>query len=183
ETARRILTAAGYECVGFDHFAKTQTALAKAAQTQAIKYNLLGLNADPARIVLGIGQAAVSQFDDLLVQNHSGIDAYISCVERDILPAMRGATLSREDRLRARIIEALLSTLNANILDICNDFDLDLAVLRNAFGKIEMLRNVGLVTYKDGKMLIPEEARAFANVVAACFDENLSKIRHLSYAI
>jgi len=183
DMAQRILSTAGYESIGFNQFAKTGSRLALASDTDRLKYGVQGYNADPARFTLGFGQSAISQFDDLVVQNHHGFEGFSALVDADKIAAVRGVILSREDRLRAKIIEDLLCRLNANILDRCHEFDVDLAVLKRSFEKIEIIRNSGLASYKNGKIVIPEEARAISRTIAACFDENLSEITHLSYAV
>lgn len=182
-SAQAYLHGQAYEFVGSDYFVKQDTSLARAVRNKTLKRNFQGYTTDPAEVILGFGQSAISQFDDLMVQNHRELSSYKSCIRAGNLPAYRGVSLSREDQARAKIIEDLLCYLKADVLARCTQFDVDLACLTPSLSRVEALRKEGLVTYKDGEIRIPEAARLISRVVASCFDNRLPEIMQSAYAV
>ncbi len=60
--ANARLTSAGYDQIGFDHFARPSDAIAIAAKAGTLRRNFQGFTEDPADVLLGIGASAISSF-------------------------------------------------------------------------------------------------------------------------
>ncbi|MFK5108692.1 oxygen-independent coproporphyrinogen III oxidase, partial [Klebsiella pneumoniae] len=61
----RQLVEAGYQAVGFDHFALPGDDLARAAVSGHLNRNFQGFTEDPAEVLIGLGATAISEFDDV----------------------------------------------------------------------------------------------------------------------
>jgi oxygen-independent coproporphyrinogen-3 oxidase len=86
----RQLVDAGYQAVGFDHFALPGDDLARAARTGALQRNFQGFTDDPAPVLLGLGASSISEFPDLFVQNEKNAGAYRTLVHDGHLSPARG---------------------------------------------------------------------------------------------
>ena len=157
----RLLTEAGYEPVGFDHFALPHDPLAVAAHAGTLRRNFQGFTDDPAEVLIGLGASAISQFPRLLVQNEKNAGRYRMLVSAGRLPAERGIVRSAEDRMRGRVIEALLCRGEADA---------------GAFGigelraRLAPFEHAGLVRWAATALTIEEAGRPYARSIAAAFD-------------
>ncbi|CAN5213435.1 oxygen-independent coproporphyrinogen III oxidase [soil metagenome] len=102
------LTAAGYQAIGFDHFALPHDNLAVAARNGKLRRNFQGFTDDDSDVLIGLGASAISMFPDLLVQNEKNVGRYRMLVSADRLPAARGVTRSVRDQRIGRLIEDIL---------------------------------------------------------------------------
>lgn len=157
----RILTDAGYQPVGFDHFALPADPLAVAARSGRLHRNFQGYTDDGAEILIGLGASAISRFPNLLVQNEKNSGRYRMLLASGRLAAERGAVRSRTDALRGRIIEALLCSFEAE------DGALALADTRR---RLEPFEAAGLLSWHGSRLRIEEAGRPYARAIAAIFD-------------
>ena len=102
------LTSAGYQPVGFDHFARPSDPLAQAANAGVLRRNFQGFTDDPAPIVIGLGSSAISLFPGLLAQNEKNSGRYRMQASQGRLTASHGIVRSQADQMRGQIIEQLL---------------------------------------------------------------------------
>lgn len=161
EHGHRLLIAAGYEPIGFDHYALPGDPLAIAAEKGILKRNFQGFTDDPADILLGLGASAISQFGDLIVQNEKNAGRYKVRIASGLLAADRGIVRTGDDQQRGRIIEQLLCDGKAGIGGLIEP------------GLIERLRpflDSGLATLESGRLRLPDYARPYARVIASLFD-------------
>ncbi|MBU3076450.1 radical SAM protein [Sphingomonas quercus] len=105
---QEALIAAGYQAIGFDHFALPADPLAEAARTGRLRRNFQGFTDDPCDVLIGLGASAISSFPTLLAQNEKQAGAYRMLVSAGRLPVRRGIARSAEDRRRGAAIERLL---------------------------------------------------------------------------
>lgn len=102
------LRAAGYDAVGFDHFARPGDDLALARRNGTLRRNFQGFTDDAAGALIGLGASSVGMFPGLLVQNEKNAGRYRQRVEAGQLAGTRGLVQSAQDRRRAAVIETLL---------------------------------------------------------------------------
>ncbi len=155
------LTAAGYQPVGFDHFALPGDALAQAAVSGRLHRNFQGFTEDEAPVLLGLGASAISQFPDLIVQNEKNAGRYRMLVSQDILAGTHGVTRSAQDQAIGQIIEGLLCR---------NEARLERERMQAMHGALAPFRERGLID-ADGEILrIRAEGLPYARTIAALFD-------------
>ena len=157
----RLLTEAGYDAIGFDHFALPDDSIARAAREGRLRRNFQGFTDDPAEILLGLGASAISQFPDLIVQNEKQAGPWRECVERGSLPAARGTLCTADDRRRGRIIEAVLCRGEAHVDAITPMPDL------MRFERSDLVRADG------ADVRLTPDALPYARCIAAAFDSYL----------
>src|SRR5215469_9905016 len=109
------LMRAGYIRIGLDHYARPEDALAQARACGRLRRNFQGYTNDPAEVLLGFGGSSIGRLPQGYVQNASGIREWTHSIERGEFATVRGIALTREDRLRADIIERLMCDLRADI--------------------------------------------------------------------
>ena len=170
ETARRLFKWDGYQDIGIDHFAKPDDGLAVAARTGHLRRNFQGYTDDTCEVLIGLGASAISKFPQGFAQNASGTADYQKAVRAGQLSTGRGHVFKGEDRLRARLIEALMC-----------DFRIDSAEIRESFGvsdsSLDALYKAAeeafpaMVSRDAGGFSIKPEGRALARLIARNFDE------------
>ena len=161
EFGYKLLMAAGYVPVGFDHFAKPGDPLARAAQHGTLRRNFQGFTDDLAPVLVGLGASSISMTPDVIWQNEKNAGRYRMLLSQDRLPVSGGVIRSADDQCRGAIIESLLcrgeARLNADIVNevlvrLLPFVDRELAVLDH------------------GTLRLLPEARPYARTIAALFD-------------
>lgn len=155
------LTAAGYVPVGFDHFALPGDPLAGAAAEGRVNRNFQGFTEDDAPVLIGFGASAISKLPGLLVQNEKRAGPYRDIIGSQHLAATRGVKLDDDDRRRDAIIRAILCRGRARIDRVW------LAPARDALADFERR---GLIAWDGDELVLTDDARAYARVIAARFD-------------
>jgi oxygen-independent coproporphyrinogen III oxidase len=161
ELGHRMLTHAGYDPIGFDHYALAHDPLSLAARQWRLRRNFQGFTDDPAEVMIGLGASAISQFPDLIVQNDKNSGRYRIKTTSGLLPADRGVVRNAEDRRRGRVIEQLLCDGEAEIAPLFGP------ELRERL--LPFLEH-GLATVECGRLRIPDYGRPYARVIASLFD-------------
>lgn len=156
------LVAAGYEAVGFDHFALSGDRLAQAKRQGTLCRNFQGFTADASPVLIGLGATAISSFDGLIVQNEKNAGCYRMRLSAGQLPAVRGLIRSAADRRRGRIIKDILCRGEARITT-----DMLTGSIRLALAPFE---HHGLATLDDAVLRLAPHALPYARSIAACFD-------------
>ncbi len=106
--AREKLLAAGYEPIGMDHFAKPEDELALARKEGRLRRNFQGYAVIPGEDVLGFGISAIGDVRGAMFQNEKKLSRYRDMVEARRLPVTRGILRSRDDEIRADVIQRMM---------------------------------------------------------------------------
>jgi oxygen-independent coproporphyrinogen-3 oxidase len=154
-----ILVAAGYAAVGFDHFARPEDSLARAAAAGTLRRNFQGFTDEPGEAIIGLGASSISQYEGLLVQNEKHVGRYRMRVANGGLAAVRGVARSADDRLRSGLIERLLC-----------DGSVDTAPAPDALPALAALADEGLVRIDGTRVTVLPDGRPYARLAAAAFD-------------
>jgi oxygen-independent coproporphyrinogen-3 oxidase len=178
ETATDLFTADGYDAIGIDHFALPTDSMARAARAGTLRRNFQGYTDDTAPVLVGLGASSISRFPQGFAQNVSGTADYTKSIRAGRLATYRGHVFVGDDKMRARIIEALLCDFHISRDEILRDFpinppDLD-ALLSGVAAEFEDL----LRCDATGLTVLPE-GRPLARMVARSFDTyDQSKAKH-----
>ena len=165
EAARREWLAAGYEPIGFDHFARPGDALAIAARSGAATRSFQGYSLSEGDAIVGLGASAISTLPQGYAQNSPDIRSWRSAIAGERLATVRGHALTAEDRRRGALINSLLCGFTA-----------DLSAHGGAAGFADELNALapllrdGLAVLQGDVLSIPDDARPLARIVAAVFD-------------
>lgn len=159
--AHELLTAAGYDGIGFDHFALRRDPMAQAVRRGALRRNFQGFTDDPSDVLIGLGASAVSGFPGLLAQNTKHNGRYRTLSAEGRLSADHGIVRSAADRLRGGVIEALLCRGEA-VLSPC--------LLAEVRGRLAPFTGAGLAALGGNRLAILPGGLPYARVIASLFD-------------
>ncbi|HQU66934.1 MAG TPA: oxygen-independent coproporphyrinogen III oxidase [Albidovulum sp.] len=169
ETARDLLVWDGYEDIGIDHFARPEDRLAVAQKAGLLRRNFQGYTDDIAPVLVGLGASSISRFPQGYAQNAPGTSQYVKAVRGGNFATVRGHVFTGEDRLRARMIEALMCDFRIDADEICHSFGLTRAQLKEYFAPVS--KEFGdMVRIDDSGLEIPVESRPLTRMVACLFD-------------
>jgi oxygen-independent coproporphyrinogen-3 oxidase len=107
-TALALFTAAGYEYIGMDHFARPDDELARARRNRTLHRNFQGYTTKAGTDLVGLGVSAIGAIGDAFVQNRRQLPEYRSAIEAEGVATFRGFRLSFDDRVRRTVIGNLL---------------------------------------------------------------------------
>jgi oxygen-independent coproporphyrinogen-3 oxidase len=173
--AEAYLKRAGFVQIGFDHFAKPDDSLARAARAGALHRNFQGYTADDCKTLIGLGTSSISQFAQGYAQNTKNRHAYKRAFEAGDLAIEKGVELTSDDRVVAAAIKSLLC-----------DFRLDSRRFKAQFGDAatSVLSKCAMIVMRDedgffredeGGFFITEDGRPFARSFVACLDSYLGR--------
>jgi len=165
----RQLTEAGYQPVGFDHFARPGDALAEAAVGGRLRRNFQGFTEDDAPTMIGLGASAISQFPDLIVQNEKNAGRYRMLLSQERLPGALGAARSPADRATGEIMERLLCAGEASI---------GVERLVALMPALAPFAERGLIETRDDLLMIRPEGLPYSRTIAALFDPYRQEFPH-----
>lgn len=178
ETAAKLFQWDGYEAIGIDHFARPTDGMAVAARNSTLRRNFQGYTDDTAPVLVGLGASSISRFPQGYAQNASGTSDYTKAIRAGEFTTHRGHVFAGEDKLRGRIIEALMSDFRVNRAELLADFGATEAQLAAMFDKAVAQFGDMVQLTADG-MSIPVKARPLTRMIARCFDDyDQSKAQH-----
>ena len=165
DAMRAALARCGYAAIGFDHFARSGDALATAAQTGALTRSFQGYEADAADALLAFGASAISTLPQGYAQNATDVKAWARAIREGRFATARGCAVSDEDRIRRRIIEALLCAFEVDLAELGG-----FAAYPGAADALAPLAGDGLVAIDGERVRVTARGRPFARLAAQAFD-------------
>ncbi len=159
--AHAFLTGAGYDAVGFDHFALPHDPMARAVREGTLRRNFQGFTDDPSAVLIGMGASAISGFPGLIAQNEKHTGRYRALSAQGRLSARHGIVRQPQDTLRGGVIEALLCH-NAAELSPC--------LLAEVHDRLAAFTAAGLARLDGNRLAILPGGLPYARVIAALFD-------------
>ncbi|PDQ23081.1 oxygen-independent coproporphyrinogen III oxidase [Mesorhizobium sanjuanii] len=180
QIAASLMLKAGYQAVGFDHFARSDDALAIAARTGTLHRNFQGYTEDRCETLIGLGPSSISQFRQGYAQNMPATAEYGRMVEQGGLAVVRGIELSDDDRVRGWIIERLMCDFAFSAIDLIERFgEIGQKLLLQA-SSIALRDPARLLELDGDSFKVPVENRPFVRSIAARFDKyfETGKARH-----
>jgi len=165
------LSAAGYICIGMDHFAKPHDPLAKAQRAGELHRNFQGYTTFPDADIHAFGMSSISQADGTYWQNEKDLEGYYQSLDAGHLPVIRGYVLSPEDKIRRTTIVRLMC-------DMKLDFDAMSELLGIGFTEyfskeilgLHDLAADGLIVMNRGGIEVTPIGRILIRNIAVRFD-------------
>ena len=178
ETARNLFVWDGYDEIGIDHFARPDDGMAKAAKAGTLRRNFQGYTDDTSPVLVGLGASSISRFPQGFAQNASGTADHTRAIRAGAFSTHRGHAFSADDRLRARIIEALMCDFQVDREEILTNHAITPDALQGMF--LAAAKAFGdMVTLDESGLSIPPHARPLTRMVARAFDAyDQSKAQH-----
>ena len=175
EMASGILTAAGYQPVGLDHFVLPDDELAVALNQGQLHRNFQGYcTLRTTAQVYAFGVTGISQLDDAYAQNGRNISEYIDTVNQGHLYIRRGYVLSDQQKLVREVIETLMCNYSLCWSDVAARLGVSADALREACGYKESvfseMQADGLLSFDDDHIRVDTSGRPYVRCVAAALD-------------
>lgn len=180
ETARRLFQWDGYDEIGIDHFARPEDGLSRALKAGTLRRNFQGYTDDTADVLIGIGASSISRFPQGYAQNAPATGAHTAAIREGRFSTSRGHVFTGEDKLRGRMIEALMCDFFVSVDELHGTFGTPKTKLR------KMLKNTsdafpGLLNLTEDGLHIPQDARPLTRMIARSLDAyDLSMAGHSS---
>ncbi|MEL7489969.1 MAG: oxygen-independent coproporphyrinogen III oxidase [Pseudomonadota bacterium] len=168
EVADAKLIDAGYRRIGFDHYAKADNPLAKAALERRLKRNFQGFTDDAATTLIGVGASAISFVDGLYAQNEKEIGDYMKAMKSGCAPVARGLLRTKQESFIANAIADLLCTMETNISELLRNVAPDDAI--RICAALENLEADGVILWRGDFISIAAGAHMLARIVAMAID-------------
>lgn len=174
--AIRRLTAAGYQYIGMDHFARIDDELSVAQRQGRLHRNFQGYSTHAGCDLIALGVSAIGNVGPTYSQNHRALDDYYHALDRGELAVMRGIELSADDLLRRAVIGALMcnfaltkqSFAIAYLIDFDQYFAAELAQLRE-------FEQLGMVELDEREIRVTPRGRLLVRSVCMVFDRYLRR--------
>lgn len=180
DTARKLFLWDGYREIGIDHFARAGDGLDVARRSGRLRRNFQGYTDDTAEVLIGLGASSISRFPQGYAQNLSPTSQYTARIREGRFATGRGHVFSEEDKLRGRMIEALMCDFRIDTAEIAETFDVPEERLERMFRAVAA-DFPGVVEVSDAGFAIPPEGRPLTRMIARGFDAyDLSKSGHSS---
>lgn len=180
ETARHLFLWDNYTEIGIDHFATPSDGLAVVQKAGRLRRNFQGYTDDPAEVLIGVGASSISRFPQGYAQNAPATSAHTGKIREGRFSTSRGHQFKGEDRMRARMIEALMCDFRIDAAEMQEQFGVSQSQLKEMFTRTNRAFDNMLSVSTDG-LFIPPEARPLTRMIARAFDAyDLSKAGHSS---
>jgi oxygen-independent coproporphyrinogen-3 oxidase len=166
ETLSAYLLANGYVRIGLDHFARASDPMASGA----VRRNFQGYTTDDADILIGLGASSISKLPQGYAQNAVAAADYAWRIEEDGIAVAKGLAFSREDRVRAHVIERLMCDLSVSGKELRNRFGADADGVVADMRVIAARHGDGVVVADGDALRVTEQGRPFVRSICAEFD-------------
>lgn len=171
--AEKMLTTAGLQAVGIDHFVRSDDDMCRARDARQLMRNFQGYTTDRATTLIGLGASSISRMPDGFAQNAVTVTEYSQAVLDGKLAVAKSCALTQEDRLRADIISDLMCYLECNLQEKLEVHGYPADYFDTALSGMEDLATDGLISCTGRTIGVCPDARQAARVVAARFDAYL----------
>ena len=180
ETAAELFKWDGYDEIGIDHFARPEDGLSVALRNGTLRRNFQGYTDDTSEVLIGLGASSISRFPQGYAQNAPATSAYTQRVRDGRFATSKGHTFTEDDKLRGRMIEALMCDFRIDAAEIKDRFGLSDSALQAMFAEVAEAFP-GMVEPSAEGLFIPPHGRPLTRMIARSFDAyDLSKAGHSS---
>jgi len=173
------LTAAGYRYIGMGQFVRSDDDLAVAQESGRLHRNCQGFTRHGHCDHIGFGVAAISQIDDLYVQNTESLERYQQQLDMGQLATFRGWRCDADDQIRRTVVERLACDFELQVHSIEDRYDLNFRDYFSAsWPLLEQMEREGLIELSNHFISILPAGRLEVDTVCRVFESGPSGPRH-----
>jgi len=174
--AMKEFTEAGFDYIGMDHFAKPSDELARARGNRTLWRNFQGYTTKGGTDLLGFGMSAIGKMHGTFVQNQRELKPYEEAIRHGPAATARGFRLSKDDLIRARVIQNLLCHAVVVKTEVETEFGIHFdRYFEEPLKKLKPAEQDGLVELKTHEIRATGMGRVFLRNLAMPFDAYLPK--------
>lgn len=166
---RERLLEAGYEAIGFDHFARPSDSLFKAYESGSMHRNFMGYTDLHTAYTIALGVSSIGDIGAGFCQNVKTVEGYRAKIDRGEWPIFKGHILDEEEMFIRRHI------LNLTCRGATSWKDAPEAERAYMDGRMPLLDEAerdGLVNREEGFVGLTERGKFFVRNVCAAFDRD-----------
>ena len=176
ETGSQKLQDAGYVQIGIDHFAKKDDKMTQQLENGTLHRNFQGYTTEQTDALIGIGASSIGKLPKAYMQNAVAMNQYRDAILAGRFAVQKFCSLSREDILRADIIEQLMCNFKVDMARTCLMHGFAKNHLDHLFANLYEFIGDGFVhIVNDRTFQITPLARQLVRVICSVFDEYLQK--------
>ena len=171
-----MLTEAGYQYIGLDHFARPTDELCVAQNDRTLHRNFQGYTTKAGCDLIGAGVSSISGLDDIYAQNWRDLQNYYGALNSDRWATMRGVRVSAEDKLRRSVINRILCHCVVVKEEVEKEFSISFDEhFAPELERLQSLESDKLVRLFPDRLEVAALGRIFIRNVAMEFDEYLKR--------
>jgi len=178
--ALECLKKSSYVRTGFEHFAVPEDDVSKSLEKKRAYYNSFGTTTGDCTSILALGRSSYSTIgDDIYYQNFYEQKKYQNSLKEGQIPIYRGWILSKDDKLRRKIIKDLRTYFNLDIKNLNDEYQI---VFDDYFKKeIKILNEFAadnLLKFDNNNIVLSDNGKHFSNLIGSVFDVYNKKPRY-----
>ena len=179
--AKEMLTKAGYNHIGIEHFSKPSDDLSIALKQKKVSRNFNGYNPGRINNLLGIGPSGSGRYINYYSQNETIIEDYYKKLGSGEFPINRGYKMDEDDMLRRTIIDGISCNCYLSYSEIEDKFKIRFEeYFKNEIELLEKLEKTEIIKLDQRTISITEIGRFFIPLICSVFDKFIDKADLLS---
>jgi oxygen-independent coproporphyrinogen III oxidase len=163
ERGCELLTEAGYEDIGMDHFSLPGDSLSKAVKAGLLHRNFMGYTHQYTKLSIGLGVSSIGDSWYAFAQNIKKLELYLEKIERGEFPLMKGHILTPND------LECRREILNI----MCKGYTDMAKTSSHLVKRLLPLRKDKLIEFNYERLYVTKLGRSFLRNICMAFDERL----------
>ena len=180
EAATELMLSAGYQAIGFDHFAKPDDELSLALNNKQLHRNFQGYcTRRTTGQVYAFGVSGISQLDAGYIQNTKDIKTYIAALDEGELPVEKGLIASEEQSIVREVINQIMCNHYVHWEELATLLKLNIEDLKTTVNyredKLQDMAKDGLLTFDQNHLNVTELGAVLIRNIAALFDPMYEK--------
>lgn len=170
DKGRELLVQMGYVEIGMDHFSLPEEPLNLAKAEGKLHRNFMGYTTSPARMLLGLGNSAISDIGYAYAQNEKDLDHYKATVQEGNFALVKGHVQSEMDQRVKKLILSIICNEQAKW-----DLDFYLNLDPTTISRLQEMEQEGLITFQSTGIEILPTGKAFIRNICAVFDHRMQE--------
>ena len=171
EIGKALLSEAGYNEIGMDHFSLESDTLFQSMISDKLHRNFMGYTASKTKLMIGLGVSSISDSWYGFAQNVKGVEEYYHLINEGIIPVVKGHILDEEDLIIRRHILNLMCHFSTS----WKSSDLYFDELPQVLDQLDIMKLDGLVEETSDGLMITEKGKPFVRNVCMAFDLHLKR--------
>lgn len=164
EIGKQMLSNAGYQEIGMDHFALPADSLSKATNTKQLHRNFMGYTHQATHVLLGLGVSSISDCGTAFAQNAKTVEGYLAAINANVLAVEKGHLLSETD---LNISQHILNIMCKNETSFNTEIP---EIIRQ---RLLPLIKDQLISIHQNKVIVSPLGKSFLRNICMAFDERL----------
>lgn len=171
KTTIEMLTGAGYEFIGMDHFAKPDDELSVALRGKKLYRNFQGYSTNAGTDLYAFGITSISQLNNIYAQNYKTEKGYYKALDDGEVPTAKGYSLSEDDHIRREVIMRIMCDFELNYKSVEEKFQINFKeYFAHGLVNLKMFESDELVSISDDGFKIKGLGRLLIRNIAINFD-------------